>query len=289
MAHLCDLTREKRFVQKSVDIQSLKKKSLEIREKILCMINAAGSGHPGGSLSAVEILVSLYFYKLQHKPKDPFWVDRDRLIVSKGHASPAIYTVLAAAGFFPEQELTTFRKLGSRLQGHVHKKVPGVEFNTGSLGHGLSVCNGIALGARMQKKDFRLYCLMGDGEIQEGSVWEAAMTAAHYRLQNVCAIIDYNKIQENGQLSDIMNIEPLAEKWKSFGWNAIEVNGHCIQELLQAFDQFEKKRDKPFVIIAHTIKGKGVSFMENTQKWHGKAPDKNQLSSALAELKALRS
>ncbi|MDP8266824.1 MAG: transketolase [Candidatus Aceula meridiana] len=269
---------------KKVDISSLEKNANQSRKEILQITNSAGCGHPGGSLSAVEILTTLYFYKLNHKPEDPFWSERDRMIVSKGHASPVTYSVLASCGYFPKEELATFRKLGSRLQGHVHRKVPGVELNTGSLGHGLSVSNGIALAAKMKKKDFKSYCLMGDGEIQEGSVWEAAMTAAHFKLDNVCAIIDYNKIQENGLVSDIMGLEPLAEKWKSFGWEVVEVDGHNFDELISAFDKFGTVKDKPFVIIAHTIKGKGVSFMENTQKWHGKAPNDEQLKDALAEL-----
>lgn len=269
---------------KKIDISLLKKNAKQFREEILQIINSAGSGHPGGSLSAVEILTTLYFYQMNQKPADPFWNERDRLIVSKGHASPVVYVVLANCGYFPKEELKTFRKLGSRLQGHVHHKVPGVELNTGSLGHGLSVSNGIALAAKMKKKNFKSYCLMGDGEIQEGSVWEAAMSAAQYKLDNVCAIVDYNKIQENGLISDIMGLEPLVEKWKSFGWEVVEADGHDFKALIAAFDKFGTVKDKPFVIIAHTVKGKGVSFMENTQKWHGKAPNNDQLKEALDEL-----
>lgn len=269
----------------NIDISVLRAKALLIRREILETLNRAGSGHPGGSLSAVEILLSLYRYKMNHRPKDPRWEGRDRLIVSKGHISPAVYVILADCGYFPKEELKTFRKFGSRLQGHVHTKVPGVEFNTGSLGHGLSVANGIALGAKLLKKDFKTYCLMGDGEIQEGSVWEAAMTAAHYKLDNVCAIVDYNKIQENGLVKDIKNLEPLAEKWRSFGWQVAEASDHDFQQLFDALDQFGKVKGKPFVIIAHTVKGKGVSFMEWDRKWHGKAPNDDQLKEALAELK----
>lgn len=267
----------------NVDVDALKKKALQYREDILKTLNLAGSGHPGGSLSAVEILIGLYEYKMNHKPEDPNWEDRDRLIISKGHITPAVYVTLAHQGYFPKEELKGFRKFGSRLQGHVHTKVPGVEFNTGSLGHGLSVANGIAMGAKMLKKDFKTYCLLGDGELQEGSVWEAAMTAAHYKLDNVCAIVDYNKIQENGLVSDIKNIEPLADKWRSFGWHVVEAHGHCFADLFKAFDEFGKVKDKPFVIIAHTVKGKGVSFMEGDNKWHGKAPNDEQLEKALAE------
>jgi len=267
-----------------IDVSALKEKALQYRKEILEIINSAGSGHPGGSLSAVEILISLYEYQMSHKPDDPAWEDRDRLIVSKGHITPGVYVTLANYGYFPKEELKTFRKFQSRLQGHVHTKVPGVEFNTGSLGHGLSVANGIALGAKLQNKDFKTYCLMGDGEIQEGSVWEAAMSAAHYKLDNVCAIVDYNKIQENGLLSDIKGIEPLADKWRSFGWEVVETHGHHFKRLEEAFSQFGKVKDKPFVIIAHTVKGKGVSFMEGERSWHGKAPNDEQLAQALEEL-----
>ncbi len=270
--------------EKKVDVLDLQKTALELRRGILQVINSAKSGHPGGSLSAVEILISLYGYKMNHNPTNPNWEDRDRLIISKGHASPAAYVALSHFGYFPKEELSTFRKLGARLQGHVHRKVPGVELNTGSLGHGLSVTNGIALGARMKKKDFKMYCLMGDGEIQEGSVWEAAMTAAHFKLNNVCAIIDYNKVQENGPISDIMGLEPLVEKWKSFGWEVLNIDGHNFNDLIKAFDQFGTVKDKPTVIIANTVKGKGISFMENTCKWHGKAPNDEQLKEALSEL-----
>ena len=269
---------------KSIDIESLKKKAVIFRRDILETVATAGSGHPGGSLSAVEIFLTLYGCQLNHKPNDPHWEGRDRVIVSKGHVSPVVYTTLANFGYFPKEELKTFRKLGARLQGHVHTKVPGVEFNTGSLGHGLSFANGIALGARMRGKDFKVYCVMGDGEIQEGSVWEAAMTAAHYKLDHVCAIIDYNKVQENGPTNEIKNLEPLADKWKAFGWQVSEIDGHSIEALIQAFDKFNKTQGKPTVIIANTIKGKGVSFMEGKSAWHGKAPNKEQLALGLAEL-----
>ncbi len=271
------------MAEQSKVIEELKTKAVEIRKHILTMTNTAGSGHPGGSLSAVEILVALYFSKLHHNPSQPQWEDRDRLIISKGHASPVVYAVLAEAGYFPKEELVTFRKLGTRLQGHVHRKVPGVELNTGSLGQGLSVANGMAIAARLKAKTHKVYCLLGDGEIQEGSIWEAAMSAAHYKLNNVCAIVDYNKVQENGAVKEIMNLEPLVEKWKSFGWEVVEVDGHNIVELMRAFDQFHSAT-KPYVIVAHTVKGKGVSFMEGTCKWHGKAPNKDEMSAALKEL-----
>ncbi len=274
------------MVLKKINIDEFDRLSVEFRKQILQITNAAGCGHPGGSLSAVEILISLYSCRMNHRPLDPFWADRDRLIISKGHASPVVYVALAHYGYFPKEELATFRKLGTRLQGHVHRKVPGVELNTGSLGHGLSVSNGIAIGAKLKNKDFKVYCLLGDGEIQEGSIWEAAMSAAHYQLNNVCAIIDYNKIQENGPISEIMGLEPLAQKWQSFGWNVVEANGHDINDLMKAYDRCDQSKDKPSVIIAHTVKGKGISFMENTSQWHGKAPNAQQLEDALSELTA---
>ena len=267
-----------------VNIDSLKQHALQFRREILEVLNLAGSGHPGGSLSAVEIMISLYFHKMKHRPKEPQWADRDRLIISKGHVTPVVYVTLANAGYFPKEELKTFRKLNTRLQGHVHVKVPGVEFNTGSLGHGLSVANGIALGAKLLKKSFRTYCLLGDGEIQEGSVWEAALSSSHYKLDNLCAIVDYNKVQENGPVNEIKNLEPLKSKWASFGWNAVDVDGHNFEALIGALDILDTVKDKPTVIIAHTIKGKGISFMEGQAKWHGKAPNKEQLEQALQEL-----
>ena len=268
----------------TIDIDSLKAKALNFRKEILQTLCLAGSGHPGGSLSAVEILISLYEYKMKHSSQDPAWEERDRLIISKGHISPAVYVTLANYGYFPKEELKTFRKFGSRLQGHVHSKVPGVELSTGSLGHGLAVANGIALGARILRKSNKTFCLLGDGEIQEGSIWESAMTAPHYKLDNLCAIVDYNKVQENGPTNEIKNLEPLADKWKSFGWHAVEVIGHNFKELFKVLDEFGTVKEKPFVIIAHTIKGKGVSFMEGNAKWHGKAPNAEQLKEALAEL-----
>ncbi len=274
------------MTSKHIDIASLKIKALQNRKDILQTLAGAGSGHPGGSLSAVEILLSLYEFQMKHNPQSPDWEGRDRLIVSKGHITPGVYVTLANAGYFPKEELKTFRKFGSRLQGHVHYKVPGVEFNTGSLGHGLSVANGIALGCKLLNKTNKTYCLMGDGEIQEGSVWEAAMMASHFKLDNVCAIVDYNKVQENGPTNDIKNLEPLADKWRSFGWHVAEVIGHNFKSLIDGFNEFGKVKDKPFVMIAHTIKGKGVSFMEGDRNWHGKAPNKQQLEEALKELEA---
>jgi transketolase len=266
------------------DLGALKEKARWFRKEILEMITEAGSGHPGGSLSAVELLISLYFCKMRHRPEEPAWPLRDRFIMSKGHASPALYVTLANCGYFPKEELKTFRKLGSRLQGHVHVGVPGVELSTGSLGQGLSVANGIALGAKMRKVSFKVFCLLGDGEIQEGQVWEAAMTASHHKLDNMCAILDYNKVQENGPVAEIKGEEPQADRWRSFGWHVFEVNGHNFEEILRALDEFDKVEGKPTFIIAHTVKGKGVSFMEGQAAWHGKAPSREQLRQALEEL-----
>ncbi len=272
------------MTQKNIDIPSLEEQARQFRKEILETINRAGSGHPGGSLSAVEIFLSLYYYKMNHKPDQPDWPLRDRFIMSKGHASPVVYVTLANCGYFPKEELKTFRKLGSRLQGHVYTAVPGVEHNTGSLGQGLSVANGIALGAGILNMNFNIYCLLGDGEIQEGSVWEAAMTASHHKLDNVCAILDYNKVQENGPVSEIKNEEPLLNKWRDFGWHTIEVDGHSFDEIINALDEFDSIKGKPTFIQANTVKGKGVSFMEGQAKWHGKAPKTDELKTALKEL-----
>ncbi len=266
------------------DLSELKSKAYLFRKEILETLETAGSGHPGGSLSAVEIFVALYGAVMNHRPAEPLWEGRDRLVVSKGHITPVTYVTLANFGYFPKEELKTFRKFGSRLQGHVVKKVPGVEFNTGSLGHGLSFANGVAMAARLKGKGFKVYCLMGDGEIQEGSVWEAAMSAAHFKLDNVCAIVDYNKVQENGLVSDIKGLDPLAEKWRTFGWNAIDIDGNDLPQLLKAFETFKATAGKPTVIIANTLKGKGVPFMELKSAWHGKAPNKEQLAEALKVL-----
>jgi len=270
--------------RKKIDIGSLKERAREFRKEILETVAEAGSGHPGGSLSCVEILISLYYYKMRHKPDNPNWPLRDRFIMSKGHASPALYVTLANCGYFPKEELKSFRKLGSRLQGHVYTGVPGVELSTGSLGQGLSVANGIALGARIRKVNLNIYCLLGDGEIQEGQVWEAAMTAGHHKLDNLCAILDYNKVQENGPVAEIKNEEPIAAKWRDFGWHVIEVDGHNFGELIASLDEFDTVKEKPTFIIADTVKGKGVSFMEGSAKWHGKAPNKEELALALREL-----
>ena len=268
----------------ALDISKLRALAKNFRRELLEMIHLAGSGHPGGSLSAVEILISLYYYKLNVKPGDPRLPTRDRFIMSKGHASPIVYTTLANKGFFPKEELKNFRKLGALLQGHVHTNVPGIELSTGSLGQGLSVACGIALGAKIRKVKFRIYCLLGDGEIQEGQVWEAAMTASHQKLDNLVVILDANKVQENGPVAKIKNEEPIMDKWKSFGFHCIEVKGHDFGQIMKALDDAETIKGKPVFIKANTIKGKGVSFMEGQAKWHGKAPNAEQLQAALSEL-----
>ena len=273
--------------KKRPGIKKLKKDALEIRENVLFSLQEAGSGHTGGSLSIVELLLGLYCYKMRHNPKKPDWEMRDRFILSKGHGCPALYAVLAHCGYFPKKELLlTLRKLGSRLQGHPQRDVSiGIEASTGSLGQGLSIANGIALSARLDSKDIRVYCLMGDGEIQEGQIWEAAMFASFYKLDNICGIIDCNKLQIDGWVKDVMSLDPLKDKWKSFGWEVIEINGHNFKEIMDAYDKAEKTKGKPTVILAHTIKGKGVSFIENQINWHGIAPKKEELKKAIEELR----
>jgi transketolase len=264
-------------------IDSLKAKALIIRRDILTMITEAGSGHPGGSLSAVEIVVALYFEVMHIDPFVPGWPDRDRFVLSKGHAAPLLYSVLAERGYFGVAELKTLRKLGG-LQGHPCYRTPGVDASTGSLGQGLAIANGLALAGRLDGKDYRVYALLGDGETQEGMVWEAAMAAAHYRLGNLTAIVDHNRLQIDGAIADVMSPEPLAEKWAAFGWNVQVVDGHDFRQILEAFNRAARSQDKPQVIIAETVKGKGISFMENQVKWHGSAPSRQQLQAALAEL-----
>jgi len=255
----------------------------EFRKEIIEMIYIAKSGHPGGSLSIVEILISLYFYKMKYNPSNPLWEERDILILSKGHASPAMYVTLANAGFFPKEELKNFRKFGSILQGHVHPITPGVELATGYLGQGLSVANGIAIALKLLGKKNRVYCILGDGELQEGNSWEAIMAAAHHKTTNLCVILDANGVQENGFVKDIKNVEPLCDKLIAFGWKVYEIKGHSFEEILDVFDKIGKE-DKPIFIIARTIKGKGVSFMENNHNWHGKAPKEEEYKRALQEI-----
>jgi len=256
-----------------------------LRRHIITMTGKAGSGHPGGSLSAVEILTTLYFRVLRHKPLDPQWLDRDRFILSKGHAAPLLYATLAECGYFPIDELLTLRQMDSRLQGHTDRTVtPGVEMSAGALGQGLSFAIGVALAGRLNSKDYRVYVLLGDGECDEGQVWEAAMAAAHFKVDNLVAIVDNNGQQIDGWNRDVMNLDPFPAKWQAFGWHVIEVDGHDFTQLTQAFNQAKLVKGQPTVIIAHTIKGKGVSFMENNPDFHGKAPTDDEVEIALKEL-----
>jgi len=266
-------------------IENLQAICKDVRADIVKMTAAAGSGHPGGSLSSVELLTALYFNVLNHRPEEPNWPDRDRFILSKGHVCPVLYSVMARTGYFPVEELMTLRKFGSRLQGHPNvKALPGLESSSGSLGQGLSIANGLALAAKLNNKSYRVYCLMGDGELQEGQIWEAAMTAPHYGLDNVCAIVDYNNLQIDGKCDEVMGINPLAKKWESFNWHVIEIDGHDLAQVLKAYEEAANHKEQPSVIIAHTTKGKGVSFMENVAGWHGKAPNKEELEKALQEI-----
>lgn len=272
------------MVLDSKKIRELEEKAREIRVLIVQMLGRAGSGHPGGSLSSADILTCLYYSVMRHDSKDPSWPDRDRFHLSKGHCCPALYAVLAEIGYFPKEELQNLRKFGGMLQGHPDTHTPGIEVCSGSLGQGLSVALGMSLAARLDGKDYRTYCLLGDGEIQEGNVWEAAMAAAHYRSDNLCAILDYNGFQIDGRVSEVMNVEPLAEKWRGFGWHTIEIDGHNMAALYKAFDTAKKIKEKPTIIIAKTIKGKGVSFMENVADFHGRAPSSDECGVAVKEL-----
>jgi len=267
------------------DIASLKEKAKTLRIEILKMLTEAGSGHTGGSLSAADIVTALYFYKMRHNPADPNWRERDRFVLSKGHAAPVLYGALALSGYFDKQLLKTLRKIGSPLQGHpCSRKLPGIEISTGSLGQGLSIANGMALGLKIDGLSSRVYCMLGDGEIQEGQVWEAAMTAAHYKLDNLCAIIDNNGLQIDGHCHEVMHIEPIVKKWEAFGWHVIDINGHDMEAVVRALDEAETIKDKPSMIVARTIKGKGVSFFEGKVEYHGMAPTPEELEKALKEL-----
>lgn len=273
------------------DIQHLKKIAQEVRVDVIRMLAEAGSGHPGGSLSATEIVTALFFHKMRHRPDDPVWPDRDRFILSKGHCCPVLYAALAKTGYFPKEELLTLRKLGSRLQGHPYpgksgERLPGVEAASGSLGQGLSIAIGMALAGRLAKKMHRVYALLGDGECQAGQVWEAAMLAPKYQLDNLCAIVDRNKIQNDEFVELTLSLEPFRAKWEAFGWHVIEVNGHDISQVLEALEEAGTVKGKPTVIVADTVKGKGVSFMENNPDWHGKAPNREEGERAIQEILA---
>ena len=270
--------------QRTAEIDELKSVVKELRRDIIDIIFEAGSGHPGGSLSEIEILSALYFKVMRYDSQNPSWKDRDRFILSKGHACPGFYAVLSRAGFFPREELWTFRKINSRIQGHASIVTPGVEMSSGSLGMGLSFAVGAALAGRMDKADYRVYALLGDGECDEGQVWEAAMASAHYKLDNLTAIVDRNRIQNDRFTDQVMELEPLPDKWRAFGWNTLEADGHDISQLLDAIDEAKATKGRPTMIIAHTVKGKGVSFMENNPDFHGKAPNKDEYALAMEEL-----
>lgn len=265
--------------------QELQKIAANVRLGILEEVYNAASGHPGGSLSIADILTYLYFEKMNIDPKDPKKDDRDRFVLSKGHTSPALYSVLAHRGFFPTEDLKTFRKYGSYLQGHPDMKgIPGVDMSTGSLGLGISAACGMALSAKYNKKNYRVYTVIGDGESEEGQVWEAFMFAAHYKLDNLCAVLDFNGLQIDGPITDVIDPTPFDEKFKAFGWNVLEINAHDFDEMENAFKTAENLKGAPTVIIAHSVKGKGVSYMENKCEWHGSAPKKEQYDIAVAEL-----
>ncbi len=270
----------------SLKLENLQEKSKSIRKNIVEMVYSASSGHPGGSLSIADIFTALYFSEVNVDVNNPKKEDRDRVVLSKGHCSPALYATLAEKGFIPKEDLKTFRKIDSYLQGHPDmKKIPGVDMTSGSLGQGLSVANGMALAGKMDNKDYRVYCIMGDGEIQEGQVWEAAMSSSQYELDNLCVIVDNNNLQIDGEIKKVMNPYPIDEKFKSFGFNTLVIDGNNFEEILKAFESAKEVKGKPTAIIAKTVKGKGVSFMENNAFWHGKAPNEEEYKIAMEELK----
>lgn len=266
-------------------VKDLKVTANNIRKSIIEEVYSAASGHPGGSLSAADILTVLYFYQMNIDPKDPKNENRDRFVLSKGHASPVLYATLAERGYFSKEELKSFRKLGSMLQGHPDMKgVPGVDMSTGSLGQGLSAANGMALASKIDSKGYRVYALLGDGEIEEGQIWEAAMTSSHYKLDNLCVIVDNNNLQIDGSVDNVMNVYPIDEKFRSFGFEVFTVDGNNIDELIAVFEKAKTVKGKPTAIVAKTVKGKGVSFMENQVTWHGKAPNEEEYNQAIEEL-----
>lgn len=272
-------------MEKITDIKKLEKIANDIRIDIVNEVYNAKSGHPGGSLSIADIMAVLYFYEMNIDPKNPRWEDRDRLVLSKGHTAPALYGALAERGYFEKEKLKTLRKINSNLQGHPDmNKVPGVDMTTGSLGQGLSVANGMAISGKLDNKNYRVYCIMGDGEIEEGQVWEAAMASSKYKLDNLCVIIDNNNLQIDGKIEDVMSSYPIDKKFTDFGFQIMNIDGHNIKEIIDSFDVARTIKNKPVCIIAKTIKGKGVSFMENKAEWHGKAPNDEQYKQAIEEL-----
>lgn len=270
-----------------LELLDLKKKATIIRKHIIEEVFSANSGHPGGSLSCADILTTLYFAEMRVDPKNPKDADRDRFVLSKGHCAPALYATLALKGFFPEEDLNTFRKVDSYLEGHPSMNyVPGVDMSTGSLGQGISTAVGMALAGKIDKKDYRVYSILGDGELEEGLVWEAAMAAAHYKLDNLTAFVDYNGLQIDGNITDVMNPEPIADKFAAFGWNVISIDGHDYEAIKGALDAAKSVKGKSTAVVCRDIKGKGVSFMENDYGWHGKAPNQEQRDQAIRELDA---
>ncbi len=269
------------------ELQRLREIAARMRIDIIEMLAKSGSGHPGGSLSAADIVTCLFFSRMRHDPKRADWPDRDRFVLSKGHAVPVLYAALAEAGYLPRQELMTLRQLNSRLQGHpVNTALPGLEACTGALGQGLSVAQGMALASKLDGDKFHVYCMIGDGESQEGQIWEAAMSAPKYKLDTLTVILDNNNGQIDGHVNEVMSIDPVAAKWRAFNWNVLEIDGHDVPQILSALDEARATKGRPTFIWAHTVKGKGVSFMENQIAWHGTAPNAEQAGRALAELRA---
>ncbi len=267
-------------------VEELEKMSKVVRRGIIDQVYKAGSGHPGGSLSIADIMTVLYFYELNIDEKNPSWENRDRFVLSKGHCVPALYSCLANRGYFDVSELSEFRKIEGNLQGHPDMtKVPGIDMSTGSLGQGLSCAIGMAIAGKLDKKDYRVYCVLGDGEVEEGQVWEAAMSASKYKLDNLCVIVDNNNLQIDGTIEEVMSPYPIDEKFKSFGFQIIKIDGHDIKEIISSFEVAKNIKEKPVCIIAKTIKGKGVSYMENKVGWHGKAPNQEEYKIAIEELK----
>lgn len=271
---------------KTSSVETLERIAGQIRTDVIMSLASAGSGHLGGSLGLADVFTVLYFNRMNHRPENPLWPERDRLILSIGHVAPVLYAALASAGYFPREELKTLRKMDSGLQGHPGRDhgLPGLELSAGSLGQGISVAVGMAISAKLDRKKHRIYCINGDGELQEGSVWEAAMSAAHHKLDNLTVIVDRNKLQIDGRVSDVMEIEPLNDKWTAFGWEVFECDGNNIAELIQTFENVEKNKSKPSVIIANTIMGKGVHSVENDYRWHGKAPSPSEADQFIREL-----
>jgi transketolase len=267
-------------------VERLKDVARELRITDIEMLTEAGSGHPGGTLSAADLVAALYFYKLRLRPEEPAWADRDRFILSKGHCIPIVYAAMAKLGFFEDKLLMTLRKLGSPLQGHPDRtRLPGIEASTGSLGQGLSLAVGMAIAAKLDKASWRVYCMLGDGEVQGGPVWEASMLAGYRKLDNLCAILDANQVQQTGKVVERVDIEPTVAKWRAFNWHVREIDGHDMDEIVDALDEAEVVADRPTMIVARTVKGKGVSWMELNSSWHGKAPSPEEAKKAIAELR----